>query len=342
MSDDARWEAVRTRDARFDGAFVYGVLTTGVYCHPSCPSRRPLRDNVRFYSDAQAAEAAGFRACKRCGSTDALPDRIQQVCARIDAPGPRPTMRELATLAGLSEGHLRRVFRAATGSTPTQWARARQAARVRDALRAESSVTDAIWAAGYESTGRFYEQADDVLGMTPSRFAAGGDGTTLVWATGTTSLGRVLVAGSARGVCAVLLGEDDPALLGSLRDAFPRATLQAAPDDVAPRLHAVLHRVDTPGPVPLPLDLQGTAFQIRVWRALTEIPAGTTVSYADLADRIGRPRAVRAVAAACAANRIAVFVPCHRVVRSDGTLAGYRWGVERKRALLARERADAG
>ncbi|MEZ4317596.1 MAG: bifunctional DNA-binding transcriptional regulator/O6-methylguanine-DNA methyltransferase Ada [Myxococcota bacterium] len=337
---EQRWAALCERAAPPDDPFVYGVLTTGVFCRPTCPSRRPNRENVRFFDDPRSARDAGFRACKRCrpehdeGAREAAV--VETACRMLGSGAP---LGEIAAAVGISESHLHRVFRAATGSTPGQWARADRARRAREALQSEPSVTDAIFAAGFESTGRFYEGADGFLGMTPSRFRAGGEGADIQWVVGACSLGRVLVAGTDRGLCAVLLGDDDAALVRELGSAFPRARVAPAAPGAVERLSVVLQSVDAVETPALPLDLRGTAFQVRVWRALTEIPPGATVSYGELAERLGEPTGARAVARACASNRLAVFVPCHRVIRADGSLAGYRWGLERKRRLLERERS---
>ncbi|MGE5088383.1 MAG: bifunctional DNA-binding transcriptional regulator/O6-methylguanine-DNA methyltransferase Ada [Candidatus Levyibacteriota bacterium] len=340
---DPRWAAVVARDAGADGSFVYSVRTTGVYCRPSCGARRPRPENVAFHATAADAECAGFRPCRRCKPEQ--PPRAQQqaalvadLCRRIEAADHVPTLDELAAQAGLSAHHLHRVFKTVTGLTPRAWAAAHRARRVRAELDHGRNVTDAIYGAGYNSNGRFYEQSDDVLGMTPSTYRAGGAQTDIRFAVGLCSLGSILVAASGRGVCAILLGDDPDALLRDLQDRFPRARLIGGDAKFERLVARVVGFVEAPGiGLDLPLDLRGTAFQQRVWQALRAIPPGETASYTDIAARIGAPRSVRAVAGACAANPLAVAIPCHRVVRNDGGLSGYRWGVERKRVLLDRE-----
>ncbi len=345
QATDPRWAAVLARDPAADGRFFYAVSTTGVYCRPSCPSRRARPEHVRFFDSADEAERAGFRACLRCrprqpSAAAQQAALVAGLCRYIDAAETPPTLDELAARAGLSPWHLHRVFKAATGLTPRAWATARRAERVRGALQGAPSVSEAIYEAGYNSGGRFYAEADQRLGMTPGAYRAGGAQAEIRFALGECSLGSILVAQSARGVCAISLGDDPEALLRELQDRFPAATLIGGDADFEALVAQVVGLVEAPGTgVDLPLDLRGTAFQQRVWQALREIPSGQTVSYAELARRIGAPAAVRAVAGACAANTLAVAIPCHRVVRSDGGLAGYRWGVARKRALLEREGA---
>lgn len=341
--NDPRWQRVLARDPAADGGFVYAVRTTGVYCRPSCPSRRANPENVQFYAGPAEAEAAGFRACRRCTPAGRSPAEaeaalVAEACRLIEAAEEAPPLDALAAAVGVSPYHFHRRFRAVTGLTPKAWAAAHRARRMRDGLAGGAGVTEAIYAAGYGSNSRFYEAADAVLGMTATAFRAGGAGADIRFAVGACSLGAILVAASARGVCAVALGDDPEALVRDLQDRFPKARLVG--DDAA--FEALVARVVGFVEAPrigldLPLDLRGTAFQQRVWQALRTIPAGATASYAEIARSIGAPRAVRAVAGACAANPVAVAVPCHRVVRTDGGLSGYRWGVERKRALLDRE-----
>jgi AraC family transcriptional regulator of adaptative response/methylated-DNA-[protein]-cysteine methyltransferase len=344
--NDPRWTAVATRDRAADGTFVYSVKTTGVYCRPSCGSRTPRPENVSFHASAAAAEQAGFRPCKRCRpaqtSTEVTHDGlIAALCRHIERADQAPSLDELARIAGLSPFHLHRVFKAATGVTPRQYAAAHRGRRVRAALDERRTVTEAIYDAGYNSSGRFYDDAAGLLGMTPSRYRAGGVDAVIRFAVGECSLGSILVAATDRGVCAILLGDDPDALARDLQDRFPRARLIGGDRDFERVVAEVVGFVEHPRlGLDLPLDIRGTAFQQRVWQALREIPAGRTTSYSDIAQRIGAPRSVRAVAQAIAANRLAVAIPCHRVVRNDGALAGYRWGVERKRALIAREAAD--
>jgi AraC family transcriptional regulator, regulatory protein of adaptative response / methylated-DNA-[protein]-cysteine methyltransferase len=342
--DGARWTAVCARDAAQDGAFVFAVRTTGVYCRPSCGARRPARSNVQFFADGEAARAAGFRACKRCAPDARTSDARQraalvaQVCAWIDAQATPPTLAQLAERAGYSPFHLQRLFRAGLGVTPREYAASRRTKRFAAALAGGASVTAASQRVGFTSSSRVHAAAQQ-LGMSPSRVRAGGAGETLVWIVAPCAFGLALVASSQRGICAVLLGDDESALVADLQQRFPRAVLQRGARAFAADVRAVLACVDgAPADAALPLDLRGTAFQLRVWRELQRIPAGSTVSYAELAARLGAPKGARAVASACAQNAVAVVVPCHRVVRGNGELSGYRWGVERKRALLERER----
>ncbi len=346
---DPRWAAVRTRDAKADGTFYYSVQTTGVYCRPSCAARPALPENVRFHASTLDAEQAGFRPCKRCKPTQASPVAhhaalVTEACRIIEAAETPPTLDELAARVGLSAHHFHRIFKQATGLTPKAYANAQRARRVRNELAApvSSSVTDAIFNAGYNATSRFYEEADGVLGMTPTRFQAGGKQVTIRFAIGQCSLGAILVAQSERGVCAILMGDDAQVLAQDLQDRFPQGHLVGDDRSFDALVAQVVAFVEAPGlGLALPLDVQGTAFQQRVWQALQAIPAGETASYADIAQRIGSPTAARAVAQACAANALAVAIPCHRVVRNDGALSGYRWGVERKQALLEREQRQA-
>ena len=337
------WEAVAARDRAADGRFVYAVRSTGIYCRPSCPSRRPLPANVSFHLDPAAARAAGYRACKRC-KPDAQPAAegahpgIVQACRAIEDADELPDLARLAALAGLSRFHFHRLFKAATGVTPKAYAAARRSARVRAELAAGTPVTAAIYAAGYNSNARFYTDAPAILGMTPSTYRAGGPREEIRFAIGDCSLGAILVAATARGLCAILLGEDPDVLARELQDRFPRATLRGDDAAFAQTIALVVGFVEAPQiGLDLPLDIRGTAFQQRVWQALRAVPPGRTASYADIAAQIGMPKAVRAVARACGANALAVAIPCHRIVRSDGALSGYRWGVQRKQALLERE-----
>jgi len=343
---DPRWAAVLARDPEADGKFVYSVRSTGVYCRPSCVARSARPENVAFHATPADAQRAGFRPCKRC-----TPDRLSlagqhaaemaQLCRFIESAEEPPTLNELAQHAGLSPYHLHRVFKAVTGLTPKAYGAAHRAKRVRKELGRSPTVTQAIYGAGYNSHGRFYEESNQVLGMTPTQYRAGGADAEIRFAVGECSLGSILVAQSARGVCAIMLGENPDALVRELQDQFPRAKLVGGEAGFEQLVAKVVGLVEAPGVgLDLPLDVRGTAFQQRVWQALREIPAGETVSYTELASRIGAPKSVRAVAQACGANRLAVAIPCHRVVRNDGSLSGYRWGVERKRTLLARERKE--
>lgn len=338
---DPRWAAVLARDPAADGRFFYSVKTTGVYCRPSCASRRARPEHVAFHASAAAAERAGFRPCKRCKPDQPAGQqaaRVAELCRLIERAEQTPSLAILAQHAGLSPWHLHRVFKAVTGLTPRAYAAAHRAQRVKAGLRNAATVTEAIYAAGYNSSARFYEQSNALLGMTPARFRAGGADTAIRFAVGECSLGAILVAASARGICAILLGDDPDRLVRDLQDRFPGAELVGGDAGFEQWVARVVGFVEQPGlGLDLPLDVRGTAFQQRVWQALQKIPAGATASYTEIAQRIAAPKSVRAVAGACAANTLAVAIPCHRVVRTDGGLSGYRWGVKRKRALLDRE-----
>jgi AraC family transcriptional regulator of adaptative response/methylated-DNA-[protein]-cysteine methyltransferase len=344
-SDCERWAAVVNRDARADGQFVYAVRTTGVYCRPSCASRAALRANVVFYASCEAAEQGGFRACKRCqpdqGSlAERRAERIAQACRLVDTASEMPTPTELANAVGLSRYHFHRVFKAVTGVTPKAFIAAARAQRVRAGLTSAPSVTSAIYDAGFNSNGRFYATSSALLGMTPTSYRAGGLNTVIRFAVGQCSLGAILVGATDKGVCAILIDDDPERLVRQLQDQFPRALLIGADHSFEKQVAKVVGLVEAPAlGLDLPLDLQGTTIQQRVWQALRAIPAGTSVSYSAVARSIGQPHAARAVALACAANPLAVAIPCHRVVRQDGALSGYRWGIARKRALLDRESA---
>jgi AraC family transcriptional regulator of adaptative response/methylated-DNA-[protein]-cysteine methyltransferase len=334
---------VRAREASADGTFYYSVKTTGVSCRPSCAASSARPENVRFHPTAAAAEQAGFRPCKRCKPDQApLAERqaaqVAELCRLIEDRAEVPSLEELASQAGLSAFHTHRLFRAVTGVTPKAYAAAHRAKRVRAELRTSDTVTEAIYGAGYNSGGRFYEESNQMLGMTPTNYRAGGPNLDIRFAIGECSLGSILVAATERGVCAILLGDDPEELAHDLERRFPRAHLIGADAGFEQLVAKVVGLVERPRVgLELPLDVRGTAFQQRVWQALRDIPVGKTASYAEIASAIGAPRAVRAVAQACAANALAVAIPCHRVVRTDGDLSGYRWGVERKRTLLARE-----
>jgi AraC family transcriptional regulator of adaptative response/methylated-DNA-[protein]-cysteine methyltransferase len=345
LNDDARWEAVRRRDPAAAGAFYYSVRTTGVYCRPSCAARLARRENVAFHFSCEAAERAGFRPCKRCWPNEAsIAERqgaaVAKACALIDAADEMPTLEALADAAGLSRFHFHRVFKAVTGVTPKTYADARRGQRVRAELVQSGTVTQAIYGAGFNSNGRFYAASADLLGMTPTQFRAGGNGNVIRFAVGECSLGSILVAATDKGVCAIEFGNDPETLVRTLQDRFPKAQLIGGDQAFEQLVAKVVGFVEAPTRgLDLPLDIRGTVFQKRVWNAIRRIPAGATASYADLAKRIGHPQAMRAVAQACASNTLAVAIPCHRVVRRDGALSGYRWGVERKEALLMRENA---
>lgn len=342
-SDASRWAAIVARDKSCDGEFIYSVATTGVYCRPSCPSRRARRENVAFHATAEDAERAGFRPCKRCkpkqqGLEERNAKLVAAACRAIDDAEEMPTLASLARAAGLSPFHFHRLFKDVTGMTPKAFQIANRHQRVRSHLKGAGTVTEAAMDAGYNSTGRFYATSAKALGMTPSTYRKGGWNEQLRFAIGDCALGAILVAASPKGVSAILLGDDPEGLLKELQDRFPKAELiggDAAFEKLAARVIAYaenpLKRFE------LPLDVRGTAFQHRVWQALRDIPSGTTATYSEIAEKIGRRQAVRAVAKACAANPAAIAIPCHRVVRTDGALSGYRWGIERKRTLLARE-----
>jgi AraC family transcriptional regulator of adaptative response/methylated-DNA-[protein]-cysteine methyltransferase len=340
-TDEARYQAVRSRDARADGLFYYGVVTTGVYCRPGCAARLARRENVRFHDTPEAAERAGFRPCKRCRPRDPggrearLVARARTLLESSESP---VKLAELAASAGLSPSHFHRMFRKQAGMTPQEYAAASRLQRFGEAVRGGATVTAAIYEAGYSSSGRFYE-AGGALGMTPSELRRGADGLRMRVAVRSCSLGHVLVAATERGVCAVAFADRPEGLEPELRQRFPRARIEPADSTLEGLTAAVVTAVDTGQPLDVPLELLGTAFQQRVWRALRDIPRGATTTYAELARRIGAPRAVRAVGTACGANPVAPLVPCHRVLRGDGGLGGYRWGLARKKALLAREHA---
>jgi AraC family transcriptional regulator of adaptative response/methylated-DNA-[protein]-cysteine methyltransferase len=342
-TEDARWDALVRRDREANGAFVYGVLTTFVYCRPACSSRRPKLENVRFFDTCEEAEQAGFRPCKRCNpkssvAYDTSTAAIVNACKMIEASEEPLSLGNLAAAVGLSPFHFQRLFKKIIGITPKQYTMEKRLKRVRTGLKKDSTVTEAIYDAGFASSSRFYENVHTTLGMKPSEYRTGADGIRIRYAVAQSYLGWVLIAATAKGICAIDFGDDPEILKDRLRAKFPKAELQA--DDARFRtwVAQVLAFLESPRrTLELPLDIQGTAFQRRVWMALREIPPGSTASYADIAAQIGKPKAARAVAQACASNVIAVAIPCHRVVRSDGNLGGYRWGVERKLAVLDRE-----
>lgn len=346
-SDDPRWARVLARDRSADGAFWYSVSTTGIYCRPSCPSRTANPKNVQLYDTLAAAKATGFRPCKRCKPDGRSLEEenaviVARACRLIEDSEETLPLSDLASTIGLSQSHLHRLFKSATGLTPKAYATAHRGAKLREGLVSSDSVTEAIYDAGYGSSSRFYEKSTGLLGMTPTQYRAGGFNEEIRFAVGESALGAILVASSAKGVVAILLGDDPELLVRDLQDRFPRAKLIGADRDYESLVARVVGLIEAPGiGFGLPLDIRGTAFQQRVWRALQEIPPGQTVSYAEIARRIGTPKAVRAVAGACAANNLAVAIPCHRVVRNDGTLSGYAWGVDKKRTLLDREADQA-
>lgn len=342
--NDPRWAAVIARDTKADGQFYYSVKTTGVYCRPSCASRTARPENVRFHVTCEEAEQAGCRPCRRC-----KPDQpalvvqhteiITKICRFIERSEKIPSLEQLAARAGLSLYYFHRVFKSVTGLTPRAYAVAHRARRIRDELGRSTTVTNAIYSAGFNSSSRFYEKSNQLLGMTPTSYRAGGKDTAIRFATGECSLGTVLVASSDQGVCAIFLGDDPDVLVHDLQDRFPESDLVGGDSKFEQLVSKVIGFIEIPSvSLDLPLDIRGTLFQQRVWQALRQIPAGSTASYAEIARKIGAPKSARAVARACAANSLAVAIPCHRVVRNDGGLSGYRWGVKRKRALLEREK----
>ncbi len=343
LADDPRWARIVARDKTADGHLWYSVVTTGVYCRPSCPSRTANPKNVQLHDSLESAKATGFRSCKRCNpdglSTDAENAAlVAKVCRMIEESEEEPSLEDLAEAVGRSPGYFHRVFKGSTGVTPKEYAAAHRAAKVRHGLISGGTVTEAIYDAGFNSSGRFYEKSTDMLGMTPSQYRAGGANEDIKFAVGQTSLGAILVASTKKGVAAILLGDDPEELVQDLQDRFPKAHLIGADSDYEALVARVVGLVEAPKiGLNLPLDVRGTAFQERVWKALQEIPPGVTVSYSEIARRIGARKSVRAVAGACAANNLAVAIPCHRVVRNDGALSGYAWGVDRKRALIDRE-----
>jgi AraC family transcriptional regulator of adaptative response/methylated-DNA-[protein]-cysteine methyltransferase len=347
VADDPRWARIVARDRTADGLLWYSVTTTGVYCRPSCPSRTANPKNVQLHDTREAAKATGFRPCKRCNPDGPSIDGenaaiVSRACRLIEQSEEEPCLIDLAAAVDRSASHFHRLFKATTGLTPKAYASARRAAKVRQGLADGSSVTEAIYDAGYNSSGRFYEKSTGMLGMTPSQYRSGGANEEIRFAVGESSLGAILVASSKKGVASILLGNDPDELVRNLQDRFPKAHLIGGDRDYETLVARVVGFVEAPGlGLDLPLDVRGTAFQQRVWQALREIPVGQTVSYAEVARRIGTPKAVRTVAGACAANNLAVAIPCHRVVRNDGSLSGYAWGVERKRVLLDREAAIA-
>lgn len=340
---EVRWEAVVRRDKRADGEFVYAVRTTGVYCRPACPARTAKRQNVEFFDTSDLAAAAGYRACKRCKPDAPSQEQrrnalVIQACKAIEQSASALSLRQLARQASLSPHHFHRIFKDVAGLTPKAFYKSVQARRVAASLQSAHSVTDAIYEAGFNSAGRFYEGAGAMLGMSPSAYRKGAAGEHIRYAVEPCALGLIIVAATPKGVCAIEFGEAAPALVDRLSERFPKARFEPADAEFKDWVTRVLGYLDQPrGALDLPLDVRGTVFQHRVWRALREIPAGRTASYGEIARRIGQPKAQRAVAQACASNQVAVAIPCHRVVRSDGELAGYRWGVERKAELLRRE-----
>ncbi|MEJ0094096.1 MAG: bifunctional DNA-binding transcriptional regulator/O6-methylguanine-DNA methyltransferase Ada [Methylocella sp.] len=343
VADDPRWARVVARDKTADGQFWYSVSTTGIYCRPSCPSRTANPKNAQLHSTLESARATGFRACKRCNPEGLSIESenaalVAKACRIIEESEEQPSLEEIADAVGLSASYFHRVFKTTIGLTPKDYATAHRAKKIREGLSSGNTVTEAIYDAGFNSSGRFYEKSTGMLGMTPTQYRAGGANEEIKFAVGQTSLGAILVASSKKGVASILLGDDPDKLVRNLQDRFPKARLIGADRDYEALVARVVGFIESPGiGLDLPLDVRGTAFQQRVWQVLREIPVGETVSYAEIARRIESPKAMRAVAGACAANNLAVAIPCHRVVRNDGSLSGYAWGVERKRILLNRE-----
>ena len=341
--DDARWAAFVARDAAFDGEFFIAVETTGIYCRPSCPAKRAKRENVRFFATAAEAERAGFRPCKRCKPNEPSlvqqhSEKVKEACRLIETAEAEPKLDDLAEAVGLSPYHFHRVFKSVLGVTPKAYAAAHRNKRVREELGRSATVTEAIYGAGFNSNGRFYATSSEALGMTPNQFRAGGPDAEIKFAIGESSLGLVLIAASDKGVCAIFFGDDAEGLARDLKRQFPRARLVGDDRAFAQLTAKVIGFVEDPRrDLDLPLDIRGTAFQRRVWEALRRIPVGRTATYAEIAKAIGAPKSVRAVGRACGSNPISLAIPCHRVVGSNGSLTGYRGGIERKRALLAKE-----
>jgi AraC family transcriptional regulator of adaptative response/methylated-DNA-[protein]-cysteine methyltransferase len=346
IDETSAWDAVLGRDSRRDGQFVYAVATTGVYCRPSCPSRRPRRESVRFFGAPDEAERAGFRACRRCHPRDgAAPEArlVERACAYLEAHLEEPvTLETLGQALGVSPWHLQRTFKRVTGVSPKEMIRARRMERLKERLQQGDDVAGATYEVGFGSGSRVYELSDARLGMTPATYRRGGAGMSLRYATAACSLGLLLVAVTERGVSAVALGDTEEELAAGLRHEYPRAVIEraeAGEEGLAERIAAILAFLEGSAPhLALPLDVRATAFQEQVWKALQEIPAGETRTYGEIAARLGRPQAARAVAQACATNPVALAIPCHRVVRGDGAAGGYRWGAERKSRILTGER----
>jgi AraC family transcriptional regulator of adaptative response/methylated-DNA-[protein]-cysteine methyltransferase len=344
MQSETQWRQVMERDARQDGRFVFAVRTTGIYCRPSCPSRRPRRDSVEFFSDPKLAERAGYRACLRCKPTEisAQAQFVTRARQLLDEAEGVLTLAELSKRVGVSPFHLQRLFKRATGLSPREYQSARRMQQVKRGLRKGDDVTTALYDAGFGSPSRLYEKAGQQLGMTPGAYRRGGAGMTIQFAIVASPLGRLLVAATSRGLCAVRFGENATELERELREEFPAAEIHRDDESLQAYLQPLLaHLQGENVTMNLPLDVRATAFQKKVWDALREIPLGQTRSYSEVARAIGDPKAVRAVATACASNPVALAVPCHRVVRSDGELAGYRWGIERKKKLLEQERRQS-
>ncbi len=345
MDDQARWQIIAARKKAFDGSFVYGVRSTRIYCRPSCPSRRPRRDQVAFFSTPAAARQSGFRPCRRCrpdSSSAPAPQiaRLERVCRYIESNlESTPTLAVLAEHVGVSPAYLQRSFKAALGITPRQYADARRLERFKQEVETGATITGALYGAGYGSTSRLYERSNSQLGMTPATYRKGGLGAHIRYATTSCPLGRLLVAATERGVCAVSLGDDDAVLRNALRAEYPRAHVSRDDEALTGWLDSIVaHLAGQRQELDLPLDIRATAFQRRVWETLRRIPYGETRTYSEMAHELGSPAAARAVGQACASNPVSLLIPCHRAIRADGELGGYRWGVERKRSLLEKER----
>lgn len=343
VENDPRWMAVQARDARADGQFIFAVRSTGIYCRPSCPSRRPKPAQVKFFLAPAAAEAAGFRPCKRCHPKEPDPNShaeiVQRICRTLDVNVEAPiTLKDLSRDLGISPHHLQRIFKRAMGISPRAYADARRLNHFKSSLKKGQPVADALYGAGYGSSSRLYEKASSHLGMTPATYRRGGLGMSIGYTTVNSPLGRLLVAATHRGICAVYLGDSDAKLEAALEREYPSAEIQQDKNGFRPWVQSLLKHLQGQKPqLRLPLDVQATAFQRRVWEELKKIPYGSTRSYSDIARALGRPTAQRAVARACATNPVSIVIPCHRVLREDGNLGGYRWGLDRKRALLQQE-----
>ncbi len=343
FTDEQRWQAVLDRDPQAEDRFLYSVKTTGIFCRVTCGARLPLRENVAFHPSTAAARSAGFRPCRRC-KPEGEPlsaewsEVVAKACRTIEESTVAPSNSALAAAAAMSSSHFQRVFKQATGMTPKVYARSVRSARVREELHRESSITEAAYNAGFRSSSRFYAGSTEVLGMTPTSYRQGGGGLVIRFGVGECSLGSILAAATERGICAIFMGDDPEALARQLQSRFPNADIIGGEQEFERWMAEVISLVESPrAGIHLPLDVRGTVFQHQVWQALRDIPAGSTATYSEIAQRIGKPTAARAVAAACAANNLAVAIPCHRVVRADQTISGYRWGVERKIQLLGRE-----